>query len=241
MTPVHLCAVPAPNFKIVQGKGLVKVTGSPLGRMTHAFCQKCGTHIYQCPAGAPFRALYPVTFDEARPLPSHLHPSRDFNYENRAYERPLKVVPVNAMKDIDETVKCNCVKGGVKFNVKGAVLSNALDHATEVTTELGMSPVHLLTVPAESISKIQGAELIRITKTGATNHAFCKDCGCHVYNFREAHTRSVYPTTFHIEAPDSRVSCGVNSLLPEGMQPREHLHYSQRTFSWDNDALLKTD
>jgi hypothetical protein len=58
---------------------------------------------------------------------------------------------------------------------------------------------------------------------------------------RVAHTRSVYPTTFHIETPDGRVSCGVNSLLPEGMQPREHLHYSQRTFSWDDDALVKTD
>ena len=75
-----------------------------------------------------------------------------------------------------------------------------------------------------------------------TTHTFCKDYGCHIYQCADgAATRAVYPTTFHLETPDARVSCGVNSFLPEHLKPQRHLHYTSRTFDWDGDALPKED
>ena len=61
--------------------------------MTHAFCSSCGTGIYQCPSGASFRALFPVTFhieDESNEksclLPPEYLPTCHLNYENRLFD-----------------------------------------------------------------------------------------------------------------------------------------------------------
>jgi len=57
--------------------------------MTHAFCGGCGTHLYQCPADAGFRAIYPSTVHAtatARPLPAALQPKQHINRENKHYD-----------------------------------------------------------------------------------------------------------------------------------------------------------
>mmetsp|Transcript_54015 Transcript_54015/g.157704 ORF Transcript_54015/g.157704 Transcript_54015/m.157704 type:complete len:157 (+) Transcript_54015:60-530(+) len=93
VSPVHLVAFEEPCFQITKGEEFVKVSKG-LGRMTHAFCSECGAFIYQCPAGAGFRALMPTTFhietvDPSVPcgvsckLPPELLPTAHVHYENR--------------------------------------------------------------------------------------------------------------------------------------------------------------
>lgn len=236
MTPVQLLAVPVPNFKVT--KGDVKVTGSPLGAMTHAFCRDCGTHIFQCPAGATFRALYPTVFHELKPHPFLFHPEKSINYENRVYDLPLSppsTEAIAAAEPLDVVASCNCAGGGVKLNVKGTILANVLDHSEAACRPLGMTPVHLCTIDAAGLSATR-ADLIKTStsqsKGGPITHSFCKECGCHMFQTFEGPSATarvaVYPTTFHVETPDMSVTCMVNSLLPEHLKPTTHVHYGER-------------
>ena len=93
VSPVMLFAVPAATFAVTRGEEHISVRPGQ-GRMTHAFCTQCGCAVWQCPAGASFRALFPVTFHIERPdpampcgvsckLPEEMLPVKHFNYENR--------------------------------------------------------------------------------------------------------------------------------------------------------------
>eukprot|EP00656_Telonema_subtile_P047988 TRINITY_DN5612_c0_g1_i3.p1 TRINITY_DN5612_c0_g1~~TRINITY_DN5612_c0_g1_i3.p1 ORF type:complete len:174 (-),score=33.79 TRINITY_DN5612_c0_g1_i3:121-642(-) len=89
--PVHLIAIPEAGLEVTSGAELIKVAKG-YGTMTHAFCTECGSPVYQCPEGAPFRALFPASFDTSHEddkvcmLPSELQPTKHVNYENRTYD-----------------------------------------------------------------------------------------------------------------------------------------------------------
>ena len=80
------------DFKVTLGQDNIKEVQPNTGnKMTHAFCTKCGCHIFQKPSDAKFRGLLPVTFkiennkDDTRrvKLPESMQPTGHANYENR--------------------------------------------------------------------------------------------------------------------------------------------------------------
>ena len=101
--------------------------------------------------------------------------------------------------------------------------------------------MQIATLAASGLSIKAGGELVKTTTVGATELAWCSECGCHLYqtDSGNAGVRGVYPTTFHIESPDERCTPGVNSLLPDNLKPQAHANYASRTFEWE-DALPKS-
>jgi hypothetical protein len=86
---VHLIAVATRDFEITAGADALQMTPG-YGRMTHTFCSRCGSGIYQHPRDASFRALFPSTFaggDRTQlRLPAHLAPTQHSNYESRLFD-----------------------------------------------------------------------------------------------------------------------------------------------------------
>jgi hypothetical protein len=103
-SPVHVIGIPNEGFTITRGEEFVKVVETPKEKMTatyenarpmtFAFCSMCGGFVYQCPKGAPFKAVMPTTFQIENPdpsvscgvnskLPAHMLPQAHVNYENR--------------------------------------------------------------------------------------------------------------------------------------------------------------
>eukprot|EP00756_Hemistasia_phaeocysticola_P013252 Hpha_TRINITY_DN15262_c1_g15::TRINITY_DN15262_c1_g15_i1::g.64314::m.64314 len=83
----HLFGVPADSFKITKGEDKMKSGKNASGKLERVFCTECGVGIYQCPIGAPFRALFPSTFDWAREkktpeMPAVFKPTVHMNCEN---------------------------------------------------------------------------------------------------------------------------------------------------------------
>ena len=117
-SPVHLIGVPASAFAIAKGEELLKT--AVRGKMTHTFCSSCGGPVYQCPAGAPFRAIFPASFEIEAPdaspcgvscrLPETLHPKGHFNYENRLLDSS------------DALPKFTCFPGSPQLKNDGSLL-----------------------------------------------------------------------------------------------------------------------
>mmetsp|Transcript_30451 Transcript_30451/g.79791 ORF Transcript_30451/g.79791 Transcript_30451/m.79791 type:complete len:159 (+) Transcript_30451:218-694(+) len=93
--PVHLLGVAPPEaVRITKGAHLIKINKDPAGgKMEFAFCSDCGGGVYQSPAGASFRALYPANFhfedgESLQTLPDEFLPTAHYNYDNRC--RPFR-------------------------------------------------------------------------------------------------------------------------------------------------------
>lgn len=61
-SPVHLILIPAEKLVFTENEDLVEEKTYEGTKMMQAVCKSCGCGIYQCPEGAPFRALFPVCF-----------------------------------------------------------------------------------------------------------------------------------------------------------------------------------
>ena len=91
VSPTHVIGVADDDFKVTLGQDNIKEVQPNTGKMTHAFCTKCGCHIFQKPSHVNFRGLLPVTFkiennedDTGRiKLPESMQPTVHVNYESR--------------------------------------------------------------------------------------------------------------------------------------------------------------
>lgn len=78
------------GFQFTEGEDKLKITKTPNGKMTHAFCVECGSCVYQHPTGNPFKAVNPASFwiEDGRncKVPDHYRPWFHVNYENRLFD-----------------------------------------------------------------------------------------------------------------------------------------------------------
>lgn len=135
---------------------------------------------------------------------------------------------------IDQAGKCNC--GRIRFHAAGEILFNALCHCKACTRAKGVSPVHLLAIMQEGFTITQGEEHLQVAKgRGKMRHAFCTECGCHIYQHPEdGGFRALFPPTFHIEEKQRTMNNGC-LLLPPEMMPEVHTNYESRLRNFEDD------
>mmetsp|Transcript_60228 Transcript_60228/g.136172 ORF Transcript_60228/g.136172 Transcript_60228/m.136172 type:complete len:185 (-) Transcript_60228:82-636(-) len=140
--------------------------------------------------------------------------------------------------EVDSNGQCLC--GNVKFHCKGPLPArigfNVLCHCRACSRARGMSPVHLVAVPASGFTVLSGSKFMRVSLGyGKLTHTFCENCGTGLYQNPEgASYVSVYPVNFQIESPKGGPACP----LPAKYLPKAHVNYENRLFDW-HDNLPK--